>query len=143
MASFDGFYLTRGHYSNNSSATLHDYSTSKIAYFAHRTKRRHGHNWQCTSGRAESDILKEFLGKAKIDGFVIYELVADRDSSVNAIFVVISRKAHVHTVPTTVLNASQELGSCKQCRATGFRGKRMSETLLAHCKAALSSFIAS
>ena len=37
-ASFDGFYLTRGHYSNNSSATLHDFSTGKIAYFAHRTK---------------------------------------------------------------------------------------------------------
>ena len=26
MASFDCFYLTRGHYSNNSSATLHDHS---------------------------------------------------------------------------------------------------------------------
>ena len=25
VASFDGFYLTRGHYSNNSSATIHDY----------------------------------------------------------------------------------------------------------------------
>ena len=37
-ASFDGFYLTRGHYSNNSSATLHDFSTGKIAYFAHRTR---------------------------------------------------------------------------------------------------------
>ena len=37
-ASFDGFYLTRGHYSNNSSATLHDFSTGKIAYFAHLRK---------------------------------------------------------------------------------------------------------
>ena len=27
IASFDGFYLTRGHYSKNSSATLHDYIT--------------------------------------------------------------------------------------------------------------------
>ncbi len=36
-ASFDGFYLTRGHYSNNSSATIHDFTTGKIAYFAHRT----------------------------------------------------------------------------------------------------------
>ena len=28
------FYLTRGHYSNNSSATLHDFTS----WFAHRTK---------------------------------------------------------------------------------------------------------
>ena len=28
-ASYDGFYLTRGHHSNNCSATLHDYSTDK------------------------------------------------------------------------------------------------------------------
>jgi len=86
MASFDGFYLIRGHYSNNSLATIHNYSTSKIDYFAHRTKRGHGHNWQSTSGGDESDILEEFLGKAKIDGFVIDELVADKDSSVNVIF---------------------------------------------------------
>ena len=38
-ASFGGFYLTGGHYSNNSSATLHDISTDKIAWFTHRTKR--------------------------------------------------------------------------------------------------------
>ena len=31
VASFDGFYLTRGHYSINSSATLHDHSTGKVA----------------------------------------------------------------------------------------------------------------
>ena len=31
-ASFDGFYQTRGHYSNNSSSTLHDYTTGKIAF---------------------------------------------------------------------------------------------------------------
>ena len=33
VASYDGFFLTRGHHSNNSLATLHDYSTVKIAYF--------------------------------------------------------------------------------------------------------------
>jgi len=41
-ASFDGFYLTRGHHSNNSdhsnnSATLHDIRTDKIAWFTHQT----------------------------------------------------------------------------------------------------------
>ena len=63
-ASFDGFYLTRGggHYSNNSSVTLHDFSTGKIAYFAHRTKRGPGHNWSGTSAGAEADMLDELPG---------------------------------------------------------------------------------
>ena len=46
VASYDGFYLTRGHYSNNSSAYLHDYATGDVAWFKHRTKRGQGHNWQ-------------------------------------------------------------------------------------------------
>ncbi len=52
MASVDGFYLTRGHYSNKSSATLHDYSTGNIAWFTHRTKCGPGHNWTGTSAGA-------------------------------------------------------------------------------------------
>ena len=66
-ALFDGFYLTQGHYSNNSSATLHDLSTSKIAYFAHRTKSGPGHNWSSTSAGAEADMLDELLGKVRKD----------------------------------------------------------------------------
>ena len=85
-ASFDGFYLTRGHYSNNSSATLHDYSTGNIAYFTHRTKRGPGHNWAGTSAGAEADMLDELLGKAKQYGFRVHEMVADKDTSVNATF---------------------------------------------------------
>ena len=38
MASYDGFYLTRGHHSNNSSGSLHDVSSDKVAWFSHRTK---------------------------------------------------------------------------------------------------------
>ena len=38
-ASFNEFYLTRGHYSNNSSATLHYFLTRNIAYFCHGPKR--------------------------------------------------------------------------------------------------------
>ena len=49
VASFDGFYLTRGHYSNNSSATLHDFTSDKIAWFAHRTKQGQQANWHGTS----------------------------------------------------------------------------------------------
>lgn len=86
MASFDGFYLTRGHYSNNSSATLHDYISGKVAWFAHRTKRGSGHNWCGTSAGAETDMLDELLGKAKGAGFSIHELVCDKDSSTNATF---------------------------------------------------------
>ena len=85
-ASFDGFYLTRGHYSNNSSATLHDFSTGKIAYFAHRTKRGPGHNWSGTSAGAEADMLDELLGKVRQDGLVVQEMVSDKDTSVNATF---------------------------------------------------------
>ena len=51
VASFDGFYSTRGHYSNNCSATVHDFSTGKIAWYCHRTKRGPGHNWEGSRGR--------------------------------------------------------------------------------------------
>ena len=37
-ANFDGFYLTRGHHSNNSSATVHDIESDRIAWFTHHTK---------------------------------------------------------------------------------------------------------
>ena len=43
-ASLDGFYLTRGYHSNNSSATLHDVESDCIAWFTHHTKRGKGSN---------------------------------------------------------------------------------------------------
>ena len=85
-ASFDGFYLTRGHHSNNSSATLHDYTTGEIAWFSHRTKRGQAHNWEGTSGGAEGHMLDEVLGKVKADGFILREIITDKDSAMNAIF---------------------------------------------------------
>ena len=51
IVSFDGFYLTRGHHSNNCSATLHDVSSDQIAWFAHCTKRGQQANWQWCRGR--------------------------------------------------------------------------------------------
>lgn len=86
IASFDGFYLTRGHYSNNSSATLHDYTTGSVAWFTHRTKRGSGHNWEGTSNGAEANMFDELLKKVKDENFVIQEIVTDKDSSGNAIF---------------------------------------------------------
>ena len=86
IASYDGFYLTRGHYSNNSSATLHDFFSGDIAWFTHRTKRGAGHNWEGTSGGAEGDMFDEVLGAAKAAGFTVKEIVTDKDSSMNAIY---------------------------------------------------------
>ena len=86
VTSFDGYYLTRGHHSNNSSATLHDYATGNIAWFTHRTKRGAGHNWEGTSGGAEADMYDEILLAVKEAGFNISEVVTDKDSSMNAIY---------------------------------------------------------
>ena len=86
VASFDGFYLTRGHHSNNCSASLHDFTTGKVAWYCHRTKRGNGHNWEGTSAGAEGDMLDELIGKAKDAGFMISEIITDKDSSVNSIF---------------------------------------------------------
>ena len=57
MAGFDGFYLTRGHHSNNTLATLHDVYSDRIAWFTHRTKCGKDSNWQGTSSGAEGDIV--------------------------------------------------------------------------------------
>ena len=65
MAGFDGFYLTRGHYSNNASATLHDVYSDRIAWFTHCTKHGKDSNWQGTSSGAESDMLSEILGESE------------------------------------------------------------------------------
>ena len=86
MASFEDFYLTQGHYSNCSSATLIDHSTGKATWFSHRTKRGPGHNWSGKSAGAESDMLDALIGKAKGVGFTITELICDKDSSRNATF---------------------------------------------------------
>ena len=79
---YDGFYLTRGHYSNNSSATMHDAKNGNIIGFAHRTKRGQGANWQGTSGGAESNMLDEILtdviGKGKMK---ITKAVMDKDAA--------------------------------------------------------------
>ena len=48
---FDGLYLTRGHYSNNPSATMRDAKTGNIIGYTHRTKRGQGANWEGTSDR--------------------------------------------------------------------------------------------
>ena len=80
MASFDGFYLTRTHHSENASATSHNVYSVRIAWFAHRTKRGKDSNCQGTSSGAEGDMLSEILGKVKEQGFCINQLVMDHES---------------------------------------------------------------
>ena len=84
-ASFDGFYLTRGHHSNNSSATLHDVESDRIAWFTHRTKRGKGSNWEGTSSGAEGDMLDELLRKVRSEGYTVGQIIMDHDTSANAI----------------------------------------------------------
>ena len=66
VASYDRFYLTREHHSNNSSGTLHDVSSDKIAWFSHRTKQGTRANWQGTSSGAEGDMLMKILHDVKL-----------------------------------------------------------------------------
>lgn len=83
VATYDGFYLTRGHYSNNCLGTL---KTGKIARFVHRMKRGNNHNWEGTSAGAEGDMLDEVLKSAKEAGFNVTEIVTDKDSSMKSIY---------------------------------------------------------
>ena len=167
VASFDGFYLTRGHYSNNCSATIHDHTTGDIAWFCHRTKRGPDHNWEGTSGGAEGDMFEEIMGRVKAAGFVVQEVITDKDSSMNAIFC-------KHFPEGTITYCSNHCAktmhkdlqkvkqfqcevkvhthfACKpmhlppmlQCKAAGFKCKRMAEPFLGSCKAALNNLISS
>ena len=69
--SFDGFYLTRRHHSNNS-GTMHDIVIDKIVWFTHCTKHGPGPNWLGTAGGAESDMFNELLTEAKSEGFFYF-----------------------------------------------------------------------
>lgn len=81
-SSFGGFYLTRGHYSNNSSGTLPGYF-----YFPScATKRGPTHNWEGTSGGSEGDMFEEAMAKVKDAGFVVHEIITDKDSAMNAMY---------------------------------------------------------
>ena len=67
-ASYVGFYLTRRYHSNNSTSTMHDVVSHKIAWFAHRTKRGSGANWVGISSGMEEDMLKEISGDVTSKG---------------------------------------------------------------------------
>ncbi len=58
---------------------MHDFYGGGVAWFTHRTKTGAGHNWVGTSGGAEADMLEEVLTNVKDAGFVVQELVTDKD----------------------------------------------------------------
>ena len=80
-ASFDGYYLTHGYHSSNSSASLHDVMSDKTARFTHQSKRGIGSNWVGNSSGAEGDMLRTMLNDVKESGFQITQLGMDHDTS--------------------------------------------------------------
>ena len=135
MAGFDSFYLTRGHHFNNTSATLHDVYSDRIAWFTHRTKHGKDSNWQGTSSGVEGDMLSEILGKVKDKGYTINQLVMDHETSANAI--VCSHFPDVHITYCgnhTAKSFHYELGKIKslkcKCKAQGIPCKRITETVI-------------
>lgn len=91
---FNGFFLTRGHYSNNSCATVHDAQSGKIIAYAHRTKGGQGANWEGTSGGAEGDMLSEMLGDL-LGTFGISKCTMDNDSSCQEILLAKSPETEI------------------------------------------------
>ena len=82
---FDGFYLTRGHYSNNSCATMHDAKTGNIISYAHRTKRGQDVNREGTSDGARYEgmtIKKAIIDK---DAFC-HEIILTRSPEIEIVF---------------------------------------------------------
>ncbi len=85
VTSFDGYYFTREHYTNNSSATL-TIRLANIAWFTHRAKRGVGHNCEGTFGEVDAGMYNEILSAVKEAGYNIMEMVTDKDSSMNATY---------------------------------------------------------
>ena len=103
---FDGFYLTRGHYSNNSSATMHDAKTGNIIGYAHRTKRGQDANWEGTSDGAEGNMLDEILADLiENERMTIKKALIDKDASCHEIILTRSPETEIvffgnHTAKT-------------------------------------------
>ena len=126
---FDGFHLTRGHYSNNSPATLHDVESDRIAWYTHRTKRGKGSNWEGTSSGAEGDMLDELLRKVKSEEYV------DHDTSANAIVCTPFPDIHItycsnHSAKSVHYELSKIKSLSYKCKKEGKTCKHMTEALV-------------
>ena len=145
-ASFDGFYLTRGHHSNNSSATLHDVESDRIAWFTHRTKRGKGSNWEGTSSGADGDMLDELLRKVKSEGYTVGQIIMDHDTSANAIVCTHFPDIHItycsnHSAKSFHYELSKIKSLSCKCKKEGRTCKRMTEALIDRIKAALRNLM--
>ena len=144
--SFDGFYLTRGYHSNNSSATLHDVESNRIAWFTHRTKHGKGSNWEGTSSGAEGDMLDELLRKVKSQGYTVGQIVMDHDTSANAIVCTHFPDIHItycsnHSAKTFHYELSKINSLSCKCKKEGKACKRITKALVGRMKAALRNLI--
>ena len=145
MASYDEFYLTRGFHSNNSTGTIHDVSSDKIAWFAHRTKRGAGANWVGTSSGTEGDMLKEILADVKSKGFTMDQIVIDHDTSANAIVCGEFPAIHItycgnHTAKSFHRDLSKIKSTQCNCKKEKVTCKRMTEAFIARAKHSLKNF---
>ena len=123
MAGFDGFYLTRGHHSNNASATLHDVYSDRIAWFTHRTKRGKNSNWQGTFRAAERrEQLGHFaLGPKRLiysNRTVKYSIYSNRRV-----------KHSINAVTTYILPWAPQALSAALGMSSGVEGDMLSEIL--------------
>jgi len=142
-ASFDDFYLTRGHHSNNYLATIHDMESDRIAWFTHRTKCGKNSNWLGTSAGAEGDMLNDLLGKVKAAKFYMSQIVMDHDTSANAI--VRSHFPDIHIGNHTVESFYYDLCKIKalkcKCKVQAKSCKYMTEAFINRTKSALRNLM--
>ena len=92
---FDGFYLTRGHHSNNSSAMIHDSKIVKIIASTHPTKRAKSSNLERTSSGAEGDMMKKMLQDLLNKKFQIKTSILDKDAACQEILLTLSPETEI------------------------------------------------
>ena len=108
---FDLFYLTCGHYSNNSLATVHDAKTGKIIAFSHRTKRGQIANWKGTSGGAAwQTMLRHQAAENSLttSGAAKKELFSSRDNCSCWILKQIERTSYFLGIQALVLRQNEK-----------------------------------
>ena len=148
MASYDGFYLIRGFRSNNSTGTMHDVLSDKIAWYTHRTKRGVGANWVGTSSGMEGDMLKEILGDVKSKGFTIDQIIIDHDTSANTIVCCEFPDIHItycgnHTAKSFHRDLSKIKSVQCNCKKEKVKCKRITEPFMQRAKHSLKNLMSS
>ena len=113
--------------------------TDSIAWFAHRTKKGKGANWEGTSSGAEGDMLLSILGEVKSNDFTIDQIIMDHDTSANAIVCSQFPDTHItycgnHTAKTFHSDLSKIRSIKCKCKQNGLQCKRMSKVFVDRAK---------